>query len=32
MQTERYLLAAKRGISGVSEDVSMLTDIPDDDA
>lgn len=30
LRTERYLLAAKRGISGVSEDVSMLTDIPVD--
>lgn len=32
MKFERYLLAAKRGISVVTEDVSMLTDIPDSEA
>jgi LmbE family N-acetylglucosaminyl deacetylase len=31
MKYERYLLAAKRGISAAAEDVSMLTDIPDDE-
>ncbi len=32
MKFERYLLAAKRGTSSVTEDVSMLTDIPDGEA
>jgi len=31
LKFERYLLAAKRGIIGVTEDVSMLTDIPVDE-
>lgn len=31
MKFERYLLAARRGIASVAEDVSMLTDIPDGD-
>jgi LmbE family N-acetylglucosaminyl deacetylase len=31
MKFERYLLAAKKGISAAAEDVSMLTDIPDDE-
>jgi LmbE family N-acetylglucosaminyl deacetylase len=31
MRFERYLLAAKRGISVVTEDVLMLTDIPEDE-
>jgi LmbE family N-acetylglucosaminyl deacetylase len=31
MKFERYLLAAKRGVSAVTEDVSMLTGIPDDE-
>lgn len=31
MQFERYLLAAKRGQTSVTEDVSMLTGIPEDE-
>ena len=31
MRYERYLLAAKRGVSVVTEDVSMLTDLPEDE-
>jgi hypothetical protein len=31
MRAERFLLVAKRGISSVTEDVSMLTGIPEDE-